>query len=109
MLTTKDEMKDPDFKAIVRELDKRRDKLVRLRAKAPVSAKNLDDWYEIELIYSSNAIEGNTLTRGETAYVIHNRAGVAGKPLDYQKEAEDHYAALQLVKRMAREQPIILE
>ena len=32
--------------------------------------QNLDDWFKVELTYTSNAIEGNTLTRRETAVVI---------------------------------------
>ena len=32
--------------------------------------KNLQDWFRVELTYSSNAIEGNTLSRQETAQVI---------------------------------------
>jgi Fic family protein len=31
---------------------------------------NLDDWFKIELTYTSNAIEGNTLTRQKTALVV---------------------------------------
>ncbi len=32
--------------------------------------QNLDEWFKIELTYTSNAIEGNTLTRRETALVV---------------------------------------
>ena len=32
--------------------------------------KNLDDWYRVELTYTSNAIEGNTLTREEVAKIL---------------------------------------
>ena len=31
--------------------------------------KNLNAWFDIELTYTSNAIEGNTLTRAETSLV----------------------------------------
>lgn len=34
-----------------------------------VLLNNLDKWFRIELTYTSNAIEGNTLTRRETALV----------------------------------------
>lgn len=37
--------------------------------------KNLDEWYRIELTYTSNALEGNTLTRQETAAVLKSAQG----------------------------------
>jgi Fic family protein len=33
----------------------------------------LNEWHRVELTYSSNAIEGNTLTRSETAVEAHSR------------------------------------
>lgn len=32
--------------------------------------ENLEEWFRVELTYTSNAIEGNTLTRRETALVV---------------------------------------
>jgi len=40
---------------------------------------NLDDWFRVELTYTSNAIEGNTLTRRETAVVIEKGITVGGR------------------------------
>ena len=31
---------------------------------------NLTEWFKVELTYTSNAIEGNTLTRNETAVIL---------------------------------------
>ena len=33
-------------------------------------AQNLHQWFRVELTYTSNALEGNTLTRRETAMVV---------------------------------------
>lgn len=54
---------------------------------------NLADWYDVQLTYTSNAIEGNTLTHSETAMVIEKGITVSGKPLIFHNEAIDHYAA----------------
>lgn len=43
--------------------------------------RNLEQWFEVELTYSSNAIEGNTLTRQETALVLEKGLTVGGKPM----------------------------
>ena len=40
---------------------------------------NLEQWFLIELTYTSNAIEGNTLTRKETAVVVEKGLTVSGK------------------------------
>lgn len=60
----------------------------------------LQKYYDVELTYTSNAIEGNTLTARETAEVIEHGITVAGKSLADHLEAVDHYAALQWVREV---------
>ncbi|MEE9355626.1 MAG: Fic family protein [Methylococcaceae bacterium] len=62
--------------------------------------KNLDDWFKVELTYTSNAIEGNTLTRQETALVIEKGLTVRGKSLSEHMEAHNHAKALKFVKSL---------
>lgn len=63
---------------------------------------NLNDWYRIELTYTSNAIEGNTLTRSETALVVEKGLTVGGKSLKEHLEATNHAKALDWVMEFAR-------
>ena len=49
--------------------------------------KNLEEWFRIELTYTSNAIEGNTLTRQETAMVVEEGLTVQGKSMTEHQEA----------------------
>lgn len=51
--------------------------------------------YDIELTYTSNAIEGNTLTLRETREVIEHGFTVGGKPIKDHLEAQDHHLALE--------------
>jgi Fic family protein len=51
-------------------LSKLKKKLDSLRPFPPEALDNLEKWFEVELTYTSNAIEGNTLTRAETALVL---------------------------------------
>jgi len=60
--------------------------------------QNLDDWFWVELTYTSNAIEGNTLTRRETALVVEKGLTVGGKSLIEHLEATNHARALDFVK-----------
>jgi Fic family protein len=67
----------------------------------PEIAHNLDDWFRIELTYSSNAIEGNTLTRQETALVVEKNLTVEGKTVKEHLEATGHAEAYDFVKPLA--------
>lgn len=61
----------------------------------PVSVvKKLKKQFEIELIYNSNAIEGNSLTLKETYLVINEGITIKGKPLKDHLEAKNHQEAL---------------
>lgn len=62
--------------------------------------KNLDEWFKIELTYTSNAIEGNTLTRAETALVVEKGITVQGKSLKEHLEATNHAQALEYIKTL---------
>ena len=55
--------------------------------------KQLRDYYRIGLTYSSNAIEGNTLTESETKVVIEDGITIGGKSLREHYEAIGHAKA----------------
>lgn len=60
--------------------------------------KNLEEWFRIELTYNSNAIEGNTLTRAQTALVVEKGLAVGGKSITEHLEATNHALALDFVQ-----------
>ncbi len=62
--------------------------------------KNLEEWFRIELTYTSNAIEGNTLTRQETAMVVEEGLTVQGKSLTEHQEAINHAAAFDYIQTL---------
>src|SRR3984893_11741908 len=75
-----------------------------LDAMRPVSREALlalQKSYDVDLTYTSNAIEGNTLTLRETAELIEHGITVGGKPLRDHLEAVDHYDAVQWVRALA--------
>ena len=57
--------------------------------------------YDVELTWTSNAIEGNTLTLRETAELIEHGITVGGKPLRDHLEAVDHYNAVLWMRELA--------
>lgn len=62
--------------------------------------KNLEEWFRIELTYTSNAIEGNTLTRQETAMVVEEGITVKGKSLVEHQEAINHAEAFDYIQSL---------
>lgn len=62
--------------------------------------KNLMEWFRIELTYTSNAIEGNTLTRQETAMVVDEGITVQGKSLTEHQEAINHAKAYDFIQTL---------
>jgi len=80
------------------KLINKKNELDRYRPLPQALVKNLDDWFLVELTYTSNAIEGNTLTRAETALVVEKGLTVGGKSLKEHFEANNHAHALKWVK-----------
>jgi len=59
--------------------------------------KELYKWLKTELAYTSNAIEGNTLTRKETRLVIEENLTSSSKPLKNYIEAVNHAKAFEKI------------
>jgi excisionase family DNA binding protein len=64
---------------------------------------NLQEWFRVELTYTSNAIEGNTLTRQETALVVDEGLTVEGKSLIEHQEAINHSLSLDYIYSLANQ------
>jgi Fic family protein len=87
--------------ALIKEIEQKKAQLDRLRPLSGGALAQLQKYYDVELTYTSNAIEGNTLTRRETAEVIEHGITVGGKPLRDHLEAVDHYEAVQWMRELA--------
>lgn len=68
----------------------------------------------IKWIYNSNAIEGNTLSEGDTSFIIENGLTIQGKSLSEHQQVIGHMKALDLIydmlekKRMSEEDLFLL-
>jgi len=91
-------MLDAKFK----EIQANKEKLNEL-LKNPNNKKVLNKWLKTELAYTSNAIEGNTLTRKETELVIDEGITSSSKPLRNYIEAVNHANAFEKVLTTLKE------
>jgi Fic family protein len=87
----------------------KKDRLDQLRPLKPEALANLQHYYDIELTYTSNAIEGNTLSAVETTLVIEQGVTIGGKPLKDHLEALDHYDAIRYVRELGRQTTVLTE
>jgi Fic family protein len=97
------------MKKLLQDIAAKKAELDLLRPLAPGGLTNLEHSHDIELTYTSNAIEGNTLTAAETTLVIEQGITVAGKPLRDHLEAIDHYEAIRYVRELARRETPMTE
>jgi Fic family protein len=68
--------------------------------------KQVREYFRIGMAYSSNALEGNSLTETETKIVIEDGITIGGKPVRDHLEALGHSEAYDLLFRLAKHQAI---
>lgn len=83
-------------------ISKKKARLDQLRPFPPELVRNLEAWFQVELTYTSNALEGNTLSRKETAAVVEKGLTVGGKTLVEHLEATNHAKALKKLLHLSR-------
>jgi len=64
--------------------------------------KQLREYFRIGLTWSSNALEGNSLTETETKVVIEDGITIGGKPLKDHFEAIGHAEAFDYLQKLSR-------
>jgi Fic family protein len=70
------------------------------------TVKSLRAYYKIGLTYSSNALEGNSLTESETKVVIEDGLTIGGKPMKDVYEAVGHAKAYDYMYDLAKLKPL---
>ena len=68
--------------------------------------KQIKEYFRIGMTYTSNALEGNSLTETETKIVIEDGITIGGKPVRDHLEALGHSEAYDLLFRLAKNQDI---
>lgn len=59
---------------------------------------NLQEWLDVEYTYTSNWIEGNTLTRQQTAQVLEKGITIEGKTIREHLEVTNHRRAIDFIR-----------
>jgi Fic family protein len=83
------------------DIDKLQEQITAHRPLDSYELKQLKEYYRIGLTYSSNALEGNSLTESETKVVLEDGITIGGKPLKDHFEAIGHSDAFDLLYRLS--------
>jgi Fic family protein len=68
--------------------------------------KQIREYYKIGLTYSSNALEGNTLSESETKIILEEGITIGGKPLKDHFEAVGHAEAYDFLFTLVKEKTV---
>lgn len=92
-------------------IDHKLQRLNQLRPLPQTAVDKLQQQFQLEMTYNSNAIEGNSLTFKETFLVINEGITIKGKPLKDHLEAKDHHQALEFLYDLvqSRHRPTLSE
>ena len=88
------------------DVDRLQEEIRQLRPLGKKALAQLREYYKIGLTWTSNALEGNSLTESETKVVIEDGITIGGKPLRDHFEAVGHAEAFDLVYRLAKRREI---
>ncbi len=67
------------FENKIKEIDKLKKEIDKHRPLSKAKLERLKEYYRIGLTYTSNALEGNSLTETETKVVIEDGVTIGGK------------------------------
>lgn len=87
---------------LFREIDRLQEEIRALRPLKERELRQLREYFRIGLTYSSNALEGNSLTESETKVVIEEGITIGGKPLRDHLEAVGHSKAFDYIHTLAK-------
>ncbi|MBU0728702.1 MAG: Fic family protein [Proteobacteria bacterium] len=90
---------------ILNRLDEKLSRLNSFRPLPQTAVRKLQEQFELEMTYNSNAIEGNSLTLKETFLVINQGLTIKGKPLKDHLEAKGHTEALEYLYDLTAQDP----
>jgi len=88
---------------LLKKITDKKNLLDSYRPLPPELIKNLNEWFIIEQTYTSNALEGNTLTRSETALVVEKGLTIGGKTLKEHLEAINLAHAIEYVQTLTHQ------
>ena len=93
---------------LLKRIDETKTEINNRRPLNPGEVKQLDAYFRIGMTYTSNALEGNSLTLTETKVLLEDGITVGGKPIRDCYEAAGHALAYDFMLEAARSDPFVI-
>ena len=90
------------MKELLKEIDKLQAEINKYRPLDKKLIEQQKEYFRVGLTYTSNALEGNSLTETETKIVIEEGITIGGKPLKDHFEAIGHSEAFDCIYKLAK-------
>jgi Fic family protein len=90
----------------LKQIDKLQKEIDSIRPITIEEIKQLKEYYRIGLTYSSNAIEGNSLTESETKIILEDGITIGGKTLKDHLEVVGHSDAYDYILQLSKNKTI---
>lgn len=94
------------FQNKLKDVDRLQEEINTHRPLSPHAVKQLKEYYRIGLTYTSNAIEGNSLTEIETKIILEDGITIGGKSIKEHQEAIGHSDAYDLLYTLSKSKTI---
>lgn len=91
---------------LLNKIDKQQKQINEMRPLPANMVKQLREYYRVSFTYTSNALEGNSLTETETKVVLEDGITIGGKPLTDHYEATGHSDAYDYVLKLLKTKDI---
>jgi len=88
----------------LKEIDKLKAELSNLRPLDELQVKSLKNYFDIELTYNSNAIEGSTIDYNETKIILLDGITIGGKSTREHLETINHKEAIDYIEEIAKQE-----
>lgn len=90
----------------IKEIDVLQKEIQDFRPLKPRERRELKEYFRVGMTYSSNAIEGNSLTETETKIVLEDGITIGGKTLKEHYEVAGHSDSYDLMYKLAKREDI---
>ncbi len=99
----------PELQKLLDLTNQLNQKIETRRKEAPYLWPTIQEKLQVSWTYNSNAIEGNTLTYGETLFLVQEGITAKGKPLKDHIEAKNHHEAIYILLDIVKDNRAISE
>jgi Fic family protein len=97
-----------DIQNLLNRIDETKVEISKRRPLSPEEVKQLDAYFRIGMTFTSNALEGNSLTLTETKVLLEDGITIGGKPIHDCYEAAGHALAYDFMLQAARSEPLVI-